>query len=74
MRGVEINVALLVEALRIPTLLPPELFALGLEYLRSFMGLNVSPHRISLGVEDDLVEAEAVEADIVLLLTCWFVV
>jgi len=75
MRGVEIYVAPLVEALRIPTLLPPELFALGLEYLRSLAGLKVSPTRISLGAEEgDLVEAGAVEADIVLLLACWFVV
>jgi len=66
MRGVEIYVAPLVEVLRIPTLLPPELFALGLEYLRSLAGLKVSPTRISLGAEDLLTwEAEEEEADII---------
>jgi hypothetical protein len=68
MRGVEIYVAPLVDALRIPTLLPPALFALGLEYLRSLSGLKVSPQIISLGGEDLLLlarEADAVEADII---------
>jgi hypothetical protein len=64
MRGVEIYVAPLVDAFRIPTLLPPELFALGLEYLRSLAGLKVSPTRISLGAED-LLTWEAEEADII---------
>jgi hypothetical protein len=65
MRGVDTNVALLVEALRIPTLLPPELFALGLEYLTSLAGLSDSPTRISLGAEDLVEEAEAEDADII---------
>jgi hypothetical protein len=77
MRGVEIYVAPLVAALRIPTLLPPELFALGLEYLRSLSGLKVSPQIISLGAEDLLLptrEADAVEVDIIVGLGGWFAV
>jgi hypothetical protein len=77
MRGVERYVAPLVDALRIPTLLPPELFALGLEYLRSLSGLKVSPQIISLGVEDLLLalrEAEEEEADIIVGLGGWFAV
>jgi hypothetical protein len=57
MRGVETYVAPLVEALRIPTLLPPEEFTLGLEYLISLSELKVSPERISFTVEG-LVEYE----------------
>jgi len=60
MRGVDTYVAPLVLALRIPTLLPPEAFTLGLEYLISLSGLKVSPERISFGAEDldDLLDAD----------------
>ena len=72
-RGVAIKVALLVTAFKIPMLFPPEALTLGLEYLTSLEGLKVSPEIISLGVElEDLVEAELVEADIVLT-AGWFV-
>jgi len=61
MRGVDTYVALLVVALRIPTLLPPEALTLGLEYFISLSTLKLSPEIISLGAED----LDAV------LLTCW---
>jgi hypothetical protein len=66
MRGVETSVTPFVEALRIPTLLPPDVLTLGFEYLISLEGLNVSPERISLGA-DLADEVGLVAADIVFI-------
>jgi hypothetical protein len=77
MRGVEMSVEPLVDAFRIPTLLPPDAFTLGLEYLISFAGLKVSPERISLGAgaEEVFDFANAVCADIVFgWLRVWFAI
>jgi hypothetical protein len=60
MRGVAIYVAPFVVELRIPTLFPPDELTLGLEYLISFEGLNVSPEMISLGAEAVLVVVDIV--------------
>ena len=67
MRGVDTYVAVLVMALRIPTLLPPEALTLGLEYFISLSTLKLSPVMISLGAEDFDADLLACWADIVLI-------
>jgi len=76
MRGVERRVEPFVDELRIPTLLPPDELTLGLAYLISFEGLNVSPGMISLAAgAEDFDFADAACADIVFGWLCvWFAI